>query len=536
MRTVKSTRAGYNRDNEVDLLVFLGSKSFRAKNLDDSEKFQSSHDQMIKYFSHNNGLAIKVDNICDLFNSEKPASKILEDISEWTQARFHTYESAGKKIKNFFVFYIGHGQFKGATNEYYLAIRDTNDNAQLASSIFIDDLAAVIRRNAKNCRKFVFIDACYSAVASTAFQGSEIETRLKAHNESVSWEEPDIPSEGTCLFCSSSKDRVSMIGENLTQCCEALSHVFFDSEARKSHSLRSLKNECIKWLKGKYAENAVLPEVHLSETKDGDLTEVQIFRVPAKDVVQNSESTKRQRFALFEENYLEVIQQLMGKTYVASQYDNNEIKMVLSSTQVALRSVVAASYSDNLNGVNINSNIMIPYSLDDKEYSDFPGLHFHHQSRQINTYRCILKTIHWSEINTCAPMDFSLPVDKVDEELLFGAPEVFAKKRHLIVDDVKDNKEIDRLASNQSGTVKDQIKNYFARRSTFRSFCSIPLLDPINENAIGVLNVQVNKEGFFGSGIEYKNRNIKYILPISVAIACILKEVLTRRIEDGIMH
>lgn len=184
----------------------------------------------------------------------------------------------------------------------------------------------------------------------------------------------------------------------------------------------------------------------------------------------------------------------------------------------AIRSVVAGCFGDK-SGLQINANLMIQIPVDGLSAGDIPGLLFVDPMRELKTYRSVLWLVQWASESHCVPNPLSLPIDKDKKRVLLGAPAAVESRTIQVIPDIRDEKRLAKMLAGQPPSVADELKQYFADRTTFRSFASIPLVK--DNEVIGVLNVQSNRPNIFGDTLDFKEQVSGLIDPLAVILSSI---------------
>ncbi len=194
-------------DAKKALVILLGAEEWpHCKSLytNDYEPgnnpFRNSVTKMESYFR--NTLKVDNENIKSWFNSELTASSILEGVEKFINERV-----SETRISDIFLYYIGHGSFlRPSSKDYYLLVHST-ENSTPRTSIQIGDLYDIMKNNAKDCRCYVILDACYSGAAT----------------ENV----PSHPK-GIVVFYSSDRTQQSRIDSNAEQKISAFTGTLLD--------------------------------------------------------------------------------------------------------------------------------------------------------------------------------------------------------------------------------------------------------------------------------------------------------------------
>jgi hypothetical protein len=211
------------------------------------------------------------ENVKDLFDSCKSPAAQLREIEEWL---FDKKE----KLKDWIVFYTGHGGFTPGDRKFFLATRSTAEHLEGATSIRILDFATILKINAPRARKYLIFDCVLPTTATRGFMGSEADLRAERIEEL-------FPSSSTAvLFSSSSSDdpRIPPNASRFSRFSEALFSVLRSSDeiAPTALSLVDVARRVREKMLRSYPEHGEAPVFELNLHGDGDLVSVLFFPEP----------------------------------------------------------------------------------------------------------------------------------------------------------------------------------------------------------------------------------------------------------------
>jgi hypothetical protein len=258
---------------ESTLAVLLGASEWpKARGLGASPAFKRSAEGVRSYLLDPDGFGLSPDNLLDLFDSERHAADLLEDIQGFLHARAGSPGSG--KGGDLIVFYTGHGGFDGPDQEYHLAIRRTREELAGATSMRMKDLADCIRRSLPRVRRYLILDACFAAAAYKEFQSAPEQVAVQKTLA-------EFPGPGTALLCSSGAKNASLnpMGAERTVfsggLLDALQRGSPDyGDALSLQDVRDLAWDCIR---ERFPDRAVRPEVHCPDQRQGDLARLSLF-------------------------------------------------------------------------------------------------------------------------------------------------------------------------------------------------------------------------------------------------------------------
>jgi Caspase domain len=258
-------------DHSSTLAIILGASEWpHAPGLSAPTSFKNSAAEMGQYLRSPEGLYLRSDNVLDLFDSSDPAPKLLSTIVAFLREKSLTVKST-----SLILYYVGHGAFVG--EDYLLAIQSTDADLMGASSLRIRDLSRAILRNTSGMRRYLVLDCCFAAAAYAAFQSAPLQVAIQRT-------QVELPPEGTALLCASgSRDpALAPKDETYTMFTGALLQVlkFGTMAGPPEFSFVDVGELATAYLRDKYADEAVRPEVHTPEKRKGDVALIPIFPNP----------------------------------------------------------------------------------------------------------------------------------------------------------------------------------------------------------------------------------------------------------------
>lgn len=227
------------------------------------------------FFLSSSGLSLAGHDVLDLFNSPLTASQQLNEIqlflSRWTA----NSRTKGPLLNDVFLYYVGHGDFYGSSNDLLLLIRDSVPHNDL-SGIQSRALARILKQSANESRHVVILDCCWSGAVIRHWMSSS------AADAAVKSVERDFPTKGTVLVCSSSEDMPSMAPSEAT--FSLFTDAFFKSLLTGTENIsgdlsaRQVKELAFDIMARDWPDLAVRPVVYGMERGGGDLSETPYFR------------------------------------------------------------------------------------------------------------------------------------------------------------------------------------------------------------------------------------------------------------------
>src|SRR5450755_2292278 len=115
------------------LALVIGASEFPySPTLAGGDSFENSAQDFRAYLYDDNGLNIPPADVLDLFDDGHAASELLERIVEFLKKR--QMRKTSTDIARLLLYYVGHGGFTSAGQEYFLAVRATRSGAEAFTS------------------------------------------------------------------------------------------------------------------------------------------------------------------------------------------------------------------------------------------------------------------------------------------------------------------------------------------------------------------------------------------------------------------
>lgn len=265
--------------SESSLAIILGASEWpNLEGLPKSTTFRNSASAVAHYLVRSTGLGLPYSHVLDLFDDDGPNTGQLQAIEEFLRSHTSAVGDA-KNLRNLLVYYVGHGAFVGPGREYILAIRSTRSSENAASSIRMSDLASILLTEARQLRRFLILDCCFAAAAFVEFQSSV--------SAAVSTQTLDsFPARGTSLLCAASRRSVALSDDRQgrTMFSGALIDVLTTGVRGLDEHLSLTEVGEATWqeLRNTFHENAVRPEVHSPDRREGAVADVPLFPNPVE--------------------------------------------------------------------------------------------------------------------------------------------------------------------------------------------------------------------------------------------------------------
>lgn len=237
--------------------------------------FKNSAEGMRDYLKSNKGLGIESENVLYLFDDDRSASEIDEEISHFLEDHDREREASPTDI---IFYYVGHGAFTQGDQRYSLAVRSTRIEALGQSGYRVSSLAQTLNRKAPDARKFIIFDSCFAAAGTEEFI-PQSDAAFRMEDQAMD----EFVESGTALLCAASADmqalapargQFTMFSEALLSSLESGSPKNRDQELL---SLDHIAQMIRRYVREKYRENAVKPELHVPDQRRGNLSSHPIF-------------------------------------------------------------------------------------------------------------------------------------------------------------------------------------------------------------------------------------------------------------------
>ena len=187
-------------------LIFGASRWPDCPKFQDAPSLERSADAFIETLRSQEGLGISWRNIKNLFNSSEDATEQLKQARVFVEQRRLEGKEKGSHIEDLLLYYAGHGDFEGGGEDFYLAIRRTDKDQPLLSSITAKSLGNWCRQTARELRTYLIIDCCFAAAVQHGFMTSPLglaERRLdQALPPAPSDTDEGVPTSGVALLAA----------------------------------------------------------------------------------------------------------------------------------------------------------------------------------------------------------------------------------------------------------------------------------------------------------------------------------------------
>ena len=260
------------RKNDL-IVILLGSSKFpNDPQLQGSDSFSNSSEAIFSWLTK---VGITSDQILNLFNCQDGPGDILSKINKFINGQI----SKDSGIKDLLIYYVGHGDLT-PENDYYLAIQNTRSISRPSSSLMVRELSKVLNKSNKGLRKFLILDCCFAGNALTNFQSSTDSN--KSNSKLADIIGSNLPPKGTSLLCSSSKWNQSKFlqGDEYTMFSDGLIQVLTNGVKhieRPFLTFKEIEKEVKEYISNKHGDQAVLPEIHSPDQRDGDIAEIDLL-------------------------------------------------------------------------------------------------------------------------------------------------------------------------------------------------------------------------------------------------------------------
>jgi hypothetical protein len=262
---------------KTTLAIILGASAWpKWEELGAHEAFRKSAEDFEGYLLNEFGLPEA--NLRNFFDAEIGPDALDEAIDEFLATRKAELKAAGTPATDLLMFYTGHGNFQLGNDDFFLALRNSRKGRPDVSALRMTSLAATLKEQARHLRRFLILDCCFAAAAGKYLQsGAAVEAVAVQTMDAFK----EMPKKGTALLCSSSAKTPSEIAPDgaYTMFSEALLYALKSGHAGEDQwlSISSLAWLIRGYLKERYQDAAVRPEVHSPDQGEGDIGLLPLF-------------------------------------------------------------------------------------------------------------------------------------------------------------------------------------------------------------------------------------------------------------------
>lgn len=259
---------------QATLVVILGASEFPKSSLSASDSFRRSAERFRDYLTSKEKFDLPGSNLLDLFNSNSSATDLDERVGSFLKERIDVLKQGDFPVADVIIYYVGHGGFSDDGTEYFLALRDTRSHNRLWTSYAIKALARTLKEHARNIRKYLILDCCFSAAAYKVFQAGPISVAVRQAAE-------EFPAKGTALLCASGPRNPAMapLNAKYTMFSGALLDLLENGSKKEAQnfSLATTGELTRQLIKVRYENEAVRPEVHVPDQPEGSVAALPLF-------------------------------------------------------------------------------------------------------------------------------------------------------------------------------------------------------------------------------------------------------------------
>lgn len=253
--------------------IILGASEWPKSTFKPAESFSRSAADFQAYLQDPAGCALSAENVLSLFDSEAHPGQQMSAIRDFLEK----HDADGSPLTDLILYYVGHGGFTEAGADYFLALRTTTKDMEGVSSLRIADLARVLKRWSRRARRYLILDCCFAGEASRVFLSGTLQVATRKVTS-------ELPESGTALLCASSSQdpALALPGEEHTMFSGALLEVLRKGVASDLErlSMEDIGHEIESYLRKRYRDAAVQPEVHCPDQKRGIVAKVALFPNP----------------------------------------------------------------------------------------------------------------------------------------------------------------------------------------------------------------------------------------------------------------
>jgi Caspase domain len=241
--------------------------------------FAQSAADMKGYLVSANGLGLREDqDVLDLFDSDESAADQLIQLGKFLRAWKHRAGGEATSLTTLFIYYVGHGDFVGATTEFFLLVKQSRP-ANQRTCLHARTLADCLRNEAPLVRQVMVLDCCFSGAAQRVWMSS------RAPHVAAGRTVEAMPQNGTVLLCSAAENMPSMAprGSVRTMFTAALLDALSSGSTaiQGDISPRQARDLAFSIMSAQWGNAAVRPVLHAVDRELGDLSDLPLFPNPA---------------------------------------------------------------------------------------------------------------------------------------------------------------------------------------------------------------------------------------------------------------
>ena len=252
------------------------------------------------------------------------------------------------------------------------------------------------------------------------------------------------------------------------------------------------------------------------------------------EAVKLFQESARSKGRLSGQDFLEKYTKLLTDAIEALQdvhtYNAEQLLQAQTKILILIAAVVILFHPEAVN-LGINANLMLNEGIDnhssENKFANY--VYFSDPQRNADTYSSVLCIRAWAYPPQVAPHNFSIPVDKDPQRVLFGAPRAFATGKEMVIPNIHSRKEVNKQLKGQPEVVCDAIHAFFASQK-HKTFMSIVVKNA--DKAVAVLNLQADQLGVFGK-LTKQSEIKKFIEPFCTILGIIATQSLTSGSTPG---
>lgn len=257
------------------LAIILGASDYpKARTVfGPSPAFSRSAESFREYLLSDKMFGLPEQNLFYRFDSEDSVSDLDEELGNFLR---DSIGAADAEITDVLVYYVGHGGFSSGGQDYYLALRGTRIDNDLLTSYSMRSLAKTLKEYARNVRRYLILDSCFSAAAYKEFMSSG---PLAVAERKVTELLP--PEQGTALLCASGSRNPAMApaGAEHTMFSGALLKILRtgDISGNPHFSFMRISEMTEAAIRDEHENAAVRPEIHFPDQSRGSIGNLPFF-------------------------------------------------------------------------------------------------------------------------------------------------------------------------------------------------------------------------------------------------------------------
>lgn len=226
----------------------------------------------------------------------------------------------------------------------------------------------------------------------------------------------------------------------------------------------------------------------------------------------------------FRDDYIRLLTDAIEAVQDVKEYNEEQVRQAQKKILKLISSVVILFHPE-AEGLGINANLMEKEASEKHSTNDRFDAHvyFTDPQRAASSYTGVLCVKVWADPPQVVPPDFSLPLDKDKDRILFGAPRTYAIGSEVVIRNIHRDNAVNSLLDGQPPVVKRAVHAFF-KEQQYQTFISIPVKH--SDTIIAVLNIQANRDQVFGRRTKHAAEMKKFVDPFCTVLGILTAQTL----------